>query len=157
MKILLPRIAKCRIVNPYPFHHRMRKTAQVCPRSPLVKVVIVNYIFMKYPVDKLCLDLPSPNSLQDMCYRIISKFVLSFVNSQRFPDWHLHDFCLAKNALVDIFGFLPVFTYFVLPPLDYHSYCSCWSYVNKIYDPSTDESDDEAIWNGYTGHMRQAD
>jgi len=56
-----------------------------------------------------------------MCYRIVSKLALSFVNSQRFPDWHFRDFCLAKKALVDIFGIPPVFAYFFLPPLDYRS------------------------------------
>jgi len=104
---------------------------------------------LKYPADKLRLDPPSPNSLQDMCFRIVSKLALSFVNRQRFTDWHFRDFCLEKKALVDIFGFPPVLAYFVLPPLDYRYYCSCWSYVNQTYDPSKEESDDdvdEASW-----------
>jgi len=49
---------------------------------------------LKYPADKLRLDPPSPNSLQDVLqnrFKTCSP-ALSFVNSQRFTDWHFRDF-----------------------------------------------------------------
>jgi len=96
-----------------------------------------------YPVNNLLRSPLSPNSLQNLAFKIVADYVFQFVQNQRYPDSHFNDICAAKNTLVETLGFPPVVAYYVLPPLDYRSCCSCLSYVNQTHEDSDHESDDD--------------